>query len=207
VFHNSLLLSHLPSSYIWLSSYIWKSRRIRGLGVPKRCEFASYVYSSKISLPIPVDSFIEGSGGENPDGIYVDGSGRIVIAGETSSTDFLVTANAFQSTNAGSNDGLILVLSPYLSSIEYSTYFGGALYDNGRTMLLGSDGALYLAGGTLSTNHPVLNAADLTFNGGSHRNAPGSGDAWAAKFMPVLSPALAGDYNADGSVDTADYIV
>lgn len=146
---------------------------------------------------------VGGSGGENPDGIYVDAAGRIVISGETSSTNFPVTPNAFQTGNAGSNDGIILVLSPDLSSIDYSTYFGGTLYDNGRTSFLGSDGAIYLAGGTLSSNLPVLNAADSTFNGGSHPNAPGSGDAWAAKFTLIES----GDFDDDDDVDGNDFLI
>lgn len=150
---------------------------------------------------------VGGSGGENPDGIYIDGSGRIFIAGETSGTNFPVTTNAYQTANAGSNDGFLLVLSPDLSGIEYSTYFGGTLYDNGRTLFLGNDGSLYTAGGTLSTNLPVLNATDSTFNGGSHPNAPGSGDAWAAKFALGSGPALAGDFNYDGMVDARDYVV
>ncbi len=148
------------------------------------------------------------TGGENPDGIYVDATGRIFISGETSSTDFPVTAGAYQSSNRGSNDGFVVALAPDLSRVEYATYFGGTLYDNGRTSFLGTDGTLYLAGGTLSANLPVLNAADSSFNGGSHPNAPGSGDAWAAKF--VLGPdasTIPGDSNFDNAANFDDLLM
>jgi hypothetical protein len=128
-------------------------------------------------------------GNEGPDGIYVDAQGRVYISFETSSTNFPTTPGAFQSVKAGSNDGGFIVLSADLTTIEYATLFGGTLYDNARAMYLGADGAVYLTGGTLSTNLPMLNADDASFNGGSHNFAPGSGDAWVAKFTLVPEPA------------------
>lgn len=134
---------------------------------------------------------IGGNGGEGPDGIYVDSLGRIYLAAETPSTDFPVTSNAFQSTNGGGQDGVVMVLSADLSQILYATYIGGSLYDNARTLYLGPGNSIYVTGGTLSTNLPTLNAYDTTFNGGSHNFAPGSGDAWVAKFVvPEPSSAL-----------------
>lgn len=130
-----------------------------------------------------LSAVVGGSGGENPDGVYVDASGRVFLSFETSSTNFPVTPGAFDLTANGSNDGGFLVLSADLTQVEYATLFGGTLYDNARTMFLSADGSVYLAGGTLSSNLPTLNAYDTTFNGGSHPNAPGSGDAWVARFV------------------------
>ncbi len=130
-----------------------------------------------------LSAVIGGSGGENPDGIYVDANGRVFIAFETSSTNFPTTPGAFDLTANGSNDGGFLVLSADFTHLEYATLFGGSAYDNARTMFLAGDGSVYLTGGTLSTNLPTLNAYDTTFNGGSHNFAPGSGDAWVARFI------------------------
>lgn len=126
---------------------------------------------------------VGGTGGENPDGIYVDGTGRVFISFETNSTDFPVTAGAHDLTANGSNDGGFLVLSADFTQLEYATLLGGSAYDNARTMYLAADGSVYLTGGTLSANLPTLNAFDTTFNGGSHNYAPGSGDAWVARFV------------------------
>jgi len=137
-----------------------------------------------------LSAVVGGSGGENPDGVYVDANGRVFLSFETTSTNFPVTPGAFDLTANGSNDGGFLVLSSDLTQLEYSTLFGGALYDNARTMYLSNDGSVYLTGGTLSTNLPTLNAYDPTFNGGSHPNAPGSGDAWVARFVNDTNTSL-----------------
>ena len=126
---------------------------------------------------------VGGAGGENPDGMYVDASGRVFLSFETNSTNFPVSARAYDLTANGSNDGGFLVLSADFSQLEYATLLGGSAYDNARTMYLAADGSVYLTGGTLSANLPTLNAFDTSFNGGSHNFAPGSGDAWVARFI------------------------
>ncbi|NOK18241.1 S-layer protein [Corallococcus carmarthensis] len=133
---------------------------------------------------------IGASGGENPDGIYVAPDGRIVVAGETTSSDFPVTPNALKTayTAGDAHDGFFFVLSEDMSTVDYATYFGGTQYDNGRTAFLGPDGSVYVAGGTLSSaaqGFPLVNAYDSSYGGGSHPYAPGSGDAWVARFTPV----------------------
>ncbi|MEZ0388099.1 MAG: hypothetical protein ACAI34_13590, partial [Verrucomicrobium sp.] len=130
-----------------------------------------------------LSAVVGGSGSENPDGIYLDAVGRVYISFETSSTNFPVTAGAYDLTANGSNDGGFLILSADFTHLEYATLFGGSAYDNARTMFLSDDGSVYLTGGTLSNNLPTLNAYDTTFNGGSHNFAPGSGDAWVARFI------------------------
>lgn len=130
-----------------------------------------------------LSAVVGGSGNENPDGIYLDASGRVFISFETNSTNFPLTPGAFDLTANGSYDGGFLVLSADFTTLEYATLFGGLAYDNARTMFLSRDGSVYLTGGTLSTDLPTLNAYDSTFNGGSHNFAPGSGDAWVARFI------------------------
>ena len=79
-------------------------------------------------------------------------------------------------------DGVLCVISPDLKTLEYGTYLGGTLYDNGRCACLAPDGSIYLAGGTLSPNWPTLRPFQSTFGGGSNAFAPGSGDCILAKF-------------------------
>ncbi len=145
-------------------------------------------------------TYIGGTGGENPDGIYVDSQGRIVVVGESSSTNFPITAaTAFQSVSGGSWDGVMFVLSSDLSTIEYGTYLGGNLYDNGRNGFLGEDGAVYLSGGTLSPNWPIRHAIQTTFRGGSNPFGPGSGDCIVAKFCRTT------DSDGDGETDIDEF--
>jgi hypothetical protein len=55
-----------------------------------------------------------------------------------------------------------LVIDPILA---YSTYLGGAGPDRAWSITVDSAGAAYVTGETFSTNFPVLNALDPTFNG------------------------------------------
>ena len=82
----------------------------------------------------------------------------------------------------------------------YSTHMGGSTGETARTCFLGPDGALYLAGQTVSTNWPTRHAADITFGGGDHPFAPGSGDAFVAKFCRT------DDFDGDGQTDIAEFI-
>jgi hypothetical protein len=82
-------------------------------------------------------TYIGGTGGENPDGIYVDSQGRIVVVGESSSTNFPITpATAFQSWRwqLGWSHVRALLRSDH-RRIRHLSWRN--LYDNGRNCFLG----------------------------------------------------------------------
>lgn len=142
-----------------------------------------------------------GAGGENPDGIQIDADGRIVLVAESNSADFPVPSGvAHQRANGGGWDGLLCVLSPDLKTMDYGTYLGGSLYDNGRCACLAPDGSIYLAGGTLSPNWPTLRSFQSAFGGGSNAFAPGSGDCILAKFCELA------DRDGDGSSGLDEFV-
>ncbi len=148
-----------------------------------------------------MSTIIGGSGGENPDGIYVDAAGRIILVTESNSTDFPIPPGvAHQSSSGGAWDGLFCVIAPDMKKLEYGTYLGGALYDNGRTACIAPDGSVYLAGGTLSTNWPTLRPFQNSFGGGSNAFAPGSGDCVFAKFCEHA------DRDGDGQSGISEFI-
>jgi hypothetical protein len=128
-------------------------------------------------------TFIGGSAGENADGVYVDASGNVFVTGETQSTDFPTTPNAYQLTNRGSSEAVLVRLSTDFSKLLYSTYMGGSANDNGRSGYLGADGSLYLTGATDGSGWPVKNAMQSTFASGGGNY--GNGDCILAKFAPA----------------------
>ncbi len=138
-------------------------------------------------------TFIGGSAGENADGVYVDGSGNVFVTGETKSTDFPITPDAYQSSNRGGSEAVLVRLSADFSKLLYSTYMGGGANDNGRSGYLGADGSLYLTGATDGSGWPVKNALPIrdgramqsTFAGGG--GSYGNGDCILAKFT---SPSM-----------------
>jgi hypothetical protein len=119
-------------------------------------------------------TYLSGSGGETGDRGYrlaVDSSGDVYVAGSTNSSDFPVTSNAYQSTNAASfYNGSVAFLTefnPAGTALLYSTYMGGgnSFDDTAYGIALGNAGAVYLTGIATGSNFPTTPGAyDTTFN-------------------------------------------
>jgi hypothetical protein len=103
-------------------------------------------------------TLLGGSAGDNPDGIRIDPDGNLALFGQTGSADFPVSNNAFQSTKGAKDDAVIVILSPYLDRLIYSTFLGGHGNDAGRAGCVGSDGSLIVAGASSGENWPTVNA-------------------------------------------------
>jgi hypothetical protein len=94
-------------------------------------------------------TYLGGSGVDFGQGIAVDSQGAAYVTGFTRSTDFPVTAGAFDtSANGGFEDAFVTKLSPSGSSLDYSTYLGGEGADNGFAIAVDSLGAAYVTGET-----------------------------------------------------------
>ena len=93
-------------------------------------------------------------------GIAVDASGNAYVVGDTGSTDFPTTSNAFQQTcNAWSSGSCYTVFLSKLSAdgsqLLYSTYLGGSGADEVIGVALDSLGHTYLTGETGSPDFPT----------------------------------------------------
>ena len=102
--------------------------------------------------------------------VQVDNTGNIYVASSTSSTDFPTTVTAIATTfGGGMQDGVVFKLNSTLTSLLWSTYLGGNGDDAGYVMAFNSSQtALYVAGGTNSTNFPVTTGAwQSTYQGDS----------------------------------------
>ncbi|MBE0665198.1 MAG: hypothetical protein IH584_05190, partial [Candidatus Aminicenantes bacterium] len=77
-----------------------------------------------------------GTGGEEALAIDQDGS-RIYLTGYTSSTDFPVSAGAYQSTYQGSLSDAFVFKSDFGGALIYSTYLGTSLPDRGTGIAIG----------------------------------------------------------------------
>jgi hypothetical protein len=73
-------------------------------------------------------SYIGGNAGDLGQGVAIDTSGNIYVAGITSSSDFPTTGGSFQSTYTASSEGnsFITKLNPTGSELSYSTYLAGS---------------------------------------------------------------------------------
>jgi Domain of unknown function DUF11/Beta-propeller repeat len=99
-------------------------------------------------------------------GIAVDGSGNIFIAG-LAPTYGITTKNAPLSAGTGTYNAFLAKLDPTGANILFSTYIGGGTQDEGLALALDPSGNAYVAGLTSSTNFPTLHAAQANYGIGS----------------------------------------
>ncbi len=98
--------------------------------------------------------------------VMLDSVGNCIVATSTRSIDFPVL-NAFQTNNGGNQDGVIFKLNSNLSSLIWSSYYGGANNDACYSVKVDSSQNIVFAGGTTSTNLPNVNGWQTTYNGGT----------------------------------------
>jgi hypothetical protein len=95
-------------------------------------------------------SYLGGSGTDGATSLTHDSFGNIIVAGNTSSTDF-PTINAIQPTNEGGTDGFVAKFNSTFTGTMYSTYLGGSGADSINAVSNGKSDALILVGDTTST--------------------------------------------------------
>jgi Beta-propeller repeat/Viral BACON domain len=152
-------------------------------------------------------TYLGGSGSDEGWAIAVDSSGNAYVTGVANSADF-PTANAIQGSRAGIRDAFVTKLAPDGSALLYSTYLGGSTYDYGYAVAADTDGNAYVAGETVSTDFPVVNAMQGVYGGGDS-------DGFVAKLAPdgsalLYSTYLGGtdyDYSYGVAVDSNGYAV
>ncbi|MFZ3375368.1 MAG: SBBP repeat-containing protein, partial [Chthoniobacterales bacterium] len=96
-------------------------------------------------------TYLGGTGDEQGNSIAVDSAGQAHVAGFTNSSNFPVTADAFQPMNAGGAgtfDAFVTKLNGSGSAEVYSTYLGGAVDEFADGIALGRSGKVYVTGST-----------------------------------------------------------
>ncbi len=106
---------------------------------------------------IVYSTYLGGAAGTDVgNGIAVDFNGQIYVIGNTKSNDFPLTESAYQNTLWGAQDSFLVKLDPASGGLVYATYMGGESgLDDGRAILVGSNGLVYYATTTASQNFPV----------------------------------------------------
>ena len=154
--------------------------------------------------------------------IAVEKPGVVWIAGQTSSSDFPVTANAFLTDfNATVDSGFLARVDMNLTGaagLTYSSYFHGNKLSNGSAvgntniskLFLDSAGQAVLCGGTFSALS-VTPTALMGFGGISAADDASSrsffaGDGFIARINPALKGSAAGTYVSYVGGTSSDYI-
>ncbi|PWU20204.1 MAG: hypothetical protein C5B48_12800, partial [Candidatus Rokuibacteriota bacterium] len=125
-------------------------------------------------------TYIGGGSFDASTALAIDGSGNAYIAGYGTSSDYPTTAGAFDTSYNQGWDVFVTKLNASGASLAYSTYLGGATYDEARGIAVDSDGSAYVTGHTFSSDYPTTAGAFDT----SYDNSAGGSDAFVTKLNP-----------------------
>jgi hypothetical protein len=100
-------------------------------------------------------TYLGGSRSDSVTGIALDQSGDAYVAGIASSSDFPVTADAYQAKPKHYGNSFLTKFNATGSALLYSTYLGGGNGNNTTVLAVDPSGNAYLAGNTDTVSFPT----------------------------------------------------
>ncbi|GAA4306167.1 gliding motility-associated C-terminal domain-containing protein [Nibribacter koreensis] len=145
------------------------------------------------------NDLVQNYGDQHRGDIITDPDGNVYIASSTFSRDF-PARNGFQNQYAGgTNDAVICKLTPNLSQLVWSNYYGGTGTDAAYSIQLDKNRNVYVAGGTTSA------ALAGTANGLQTSNS-GVVDGFVLKIANTGDRILAGTFIGTDSYDQSYFL-
>lgn len=129
--------------------------------------------------------------------IIVDNNGDILLASSTRSINF-PTINGADNTIGGSQDAVVSKMSPDLTSLIWSTYFGGSNDDTGFAIQVSSTNNVFLTGGTKS--------GDINLPSGHASSYFGDRDGYVVQLDGSTSAPLSGTFIGTPSYDQSYFV-
>ena len=160
------------------------------------------------SKPLVIDptlafsTYLGGSDIDRGDGIAVDSTGNAYITGNSASTDFPITAGAFQTEKASFDfDVFLTKMNSTGTALIYSTYFGGSNRESGNDIAVDGAGNAYVTGLTDSGDIPTTPGAFRTTPVGTDEfdafalklNATGNALVYSTYLGPTTGAGIAVD--------------
>ncbi len=130
--------------------------------------------------------------------IILDPTGNVYVASTTNSVDFPIVLGSQGAIN-GAQDAVVFKMNANLSTLLWSTYFGGSLNETGNSIQVASNGNVFVAGGTTSNNLPYSIGNDLSYNGGL-------ADGYVTRYNGTTGAILSGTYMGLGEYDQAYFV-
>jgi hypothetical protein len=115
-------------------------------------------------------TYLGGDGTDFATAILWDSNETLWFTGNTGSTDFPVTENAYRKESSGFFDAFLVNIDPSRAGLNgylYATYIGGQGNDEGRGLVKLPDGSFLLTGLTFSTDFPLFGAPLQTARSGA----------------------------------------
>jgi gliding motility-associated-like protein len=138
-------------------------------------------------------------GDNNRGEITLDPAGRVLIVGNTTSTNFPTSGlSAHQQAMAGVQDGVLVKLSANLDSLIYGTYLGGDQQDAIYGIRAMGVDTVYITGSTFSNNFPI----SLSM-GGYIPQYQGGGDGFLMAIRTTGGPPIFGTFIGNATYQQA----
>lgn len=156
------------------------------------------------SLPIVIDpilqsTYLGGTGGDPATVLAIHPiSGEVIVAGQTISIDFPMTAGSAQPSP---NDMFVARLNSTLTSLLQATYLGSDAADNVRALAINpTSGDIYVAGDTSIGNVPT-GSFPMTAGGAQPAHGGGTLDGFVARLNSSLTSLVQATYIGGSSGD------
>ncbi|NVK64357.1 MAG: gliding motility-associated C-terminal domain-containing protein [Flavobacteriales bacterium] len=130
--------------------------------------------------------------------IVLDANNNVYVSSHTNSANF-PSVQGGQSSLGGGQDAVAFKLSPNLNALLWSTYIGGSGDDTGNSIQVASNGDVYVAGGTASSNMPFPTGFDLAYGGGIS-------DGYVARLNGANGSFIAGTYMGYNEYDQTYFV-
>jgi len=159
-------------------------------------------------------TFIGGTQADAGSAIAIDKSGDAYITGSTNSTDFPVTAGAFETLYGGNGlengngDAFVAKLGPNGSSLIYASYLGGTGPDFGQGIAVDAAGDAYVTGSTQSFDFPTANPLYIGNDNCTVVNQieTCTADAFVAEINPTGTALVYSTYLGGSAADSGQAI-
>jgi len=169
-------------------------------GIP----LSKMVIASKIGNNIDtsyINVYFGGTSNDVGKSVFLDNQGYVYIGGVTHSSNFPIV-NGFDTIfgNLGTTEGFVSKLKNDLTQIVASTFIGGGEDEAVNSLFIDNNFNVYITGWTSSSDFPLLNPYDSTFNGGS--------DIFVSKLDRTLSSLQFSTYigGSAGDVGLSIYV-
>ncbi len=163
-------------------------------GMNFRNNYASFLMHGNDSLYY---NYADGARGE----VIVGKMDDIYVGSTTFSSDFPVTAGAFQTVFSGWQEGIVLKFNPNLTSLVWSSFFGGSKDDAIYSLDIDIMEEIYIAGGTNSVNIPTCGGTYQLISPGA-----GSTDGFVARISPNGSTLIKSSYFGSAAYDQVYFV-